>query len=293
MNETIAERLFLLRKQKGLSQEELADMTEVSRQAVSKWERGEAVPDIDKLVKLSQIYGVTIDSIVKGEPEEDDFFRPLTEEAAKSEPFPEIKENSPEMTENIPVKNDFNDFGKDMQTAFTEMGKDMQKTFTQFGQDMKKTFGGNSVYAEPNNTPNIEIRTAEPTPDTQIAGLGFNSLSEQDEPFRNTNWKQLYTFPIYAVAIGLMFLFGMFFGCWEWSWLFVLAIPLYYTTIAAMQKKNPAIFCYPVITVILQMIGGFWFNMWAISWIWYLTIPFYYTAVVPYLKKHIRYFRDK
>lgn len=65
MNETIAERLFLLRKQKGLSQEELADMTEVSRQAVSKWERGEAVPDIDKLVKLSQIYGVSIDSIVR------------------------------------------------------------------------------------------------------------------------------------------------------------------------------------------------------------------------------------
>ena len=290
MNETIAERLFLLRKQKGLSQEELADMTEVSRQAVSKWERGEAVPDIDKLVKLSQIYDVSIDSIVKGDAEEKDFFRPLTEEAAKSEPLPEIKENPPKMSENTP-KNEFEEMGRDMQTAFTEMGKDMQKTFTQFGQDMKKTFTGN--YAEPTQAPNMEIRTAEPASDAQIAGLGFNSIADGDEPFKNINWKMLYTFPIYAVAIGLMFLFGMFFGCWAWSWLFVLAIPLYYTTVAAMQKRNPAIFCYPVLMVIMQMIGGCWFNMWATSWIWYLTIPFYYTAVVPYLKKHVNYFQKK
>ena len=290
MNETIAERLFLLRKQKGLSQEELADMTEVSRQAVSKWERGEAVPDIDKLVKLSQIYGVSIDSIVKGAAEEEDFFRPLTEEAENSEPLPEIKENPPEMSENAP-KNEFEEMGRDMQTAFTEMGKDIQKTFTQFGSDMKKTFTGN--YAEPTQAPNMEIRTAEPAPDAQIAGLGFNSIADGDEPFHNINWKMLYTFPIYAVAIGLMFLFGMFFGCWDWSWLFVLAIPLYYTTVSAMQKRNPAIFCYPVLMVIMQMIGGFWFNMWATSWIWYLTIPFYYTAVVPYIKKHVKYFRDK
>lgn len=295
MNETIAERLFLLRKQRGLSQEELADLTEVSRQAVSKWERGEAVPDIDKLVKLSEIYGVSIDSIVKGnaeESEEDDFFRPLTEEAAKSEPFSEITENFPEMTENTP-KNEFEEMGRDMQTAFTEMGRDMKETFTQFGQDMKKTFGSGSAYAEPTQTPNIEIRTAEPAPDTQLAGCGFSSLADRDEPFHNINWKMLYTFPIYAVAIGLMFLFGMFFGCWAWSWLFVLAIPLYYTTVAAMQKRNPAVFCYPVLMVIMQMIGGFWFNMWATSWIWYLTIPFYYTAVVPYLKKHVKYFRNK
>ena len=173
------------------------------------------------------------------------------------------------------------------------MGKDMKETFTQFGQDMKKTFGSGSVYAEPTQAPNMEIRTAEPTPDTQIAGLGFNSLADGEEPFHNINWKMLYTFPIYVVAIGLMFFFGMFFGCWAWSWLFVLAIPLYYTTISAMQKRNPAIFCYPVLMVIMQMIGGFWFNMWATSWIWYLTIPFYYTAVVPYLKKHVKYFQNK
>lgn len=292
MNETIAERLFLLRKQKGLSQEELADMTEVSRQAVSKWERGEAVPDIDKLVKLSEIYGVSIDSIVKGnaaETEEDDFFRPLTEEAA-SEPLPEIKVSSPEMMGSVP-KNEFEEMGSDMQKAFNEMGKDMKETFTNFGSDMKKAFSGN--YAEPTQAPNIEIRTAEPAPDAQIAGLGFNSLAEQEEPFKNTNWKMLYAFPIYAVAIGLMFLFGMFFGCWSWSWLFLMAIPLYYTTVSAMQKRNPAIFCYPVLMVIVQMIGGFWFNMWATSWIGYLTIPFYYTAVVPYIKKHVKYFQKK
>ena len=47
----LANRLAELRKQKGLSQEELADRLQVSRQAISKWERGEASPDTDNLIE--------------------------------------------------------------------------------------------------------------------------------------------------------------------------------------------------------------------------------------------------
>ena len=65
----IANRLARLRKEKGLSQEELAEKINVSRQAVSKWERGEACPDTENLVELSQLYGVSIDFILKGDGE--------------------------------------------------------------------------------------------------------------------------------------------------------------------------------------------------------------------------------
>ena len=62
-----ANRLYELRKQQGLSQEELAEKLGVSRQAVSKWERSEASPDTDNLIALAKIYGMSLDELVFGE----------------------------------------------------------------------------------------------------------------------------------------------------------------------------------------------------------------------------------
>lgn len=61
----MAEKLQLLRKSKGLSQEELADLLSVSRQAVGKWEAGRFYPDIDKLVLLSELYSISLDRLIK------------------------------------------------------------------------------------------------------------------------------------------------------------------------------------------------------------------------------------
>ena len=69
MNLQTAQRLLEYRKSSGLSQEELAERIGVSRQAVSKWERGEASPDTDNLIALSEVYGVTLDELTKGKPE--------------------------------------------------------------------------------------------------------------------------------------------------------------------------------------------------------------------------------
>ena len=61
----LSEKLYALRRQKGLSQEELAERLGVSRQAVSKWESGSATPDVDRLLALSKFYGVTMDDLFK------------------------------------------------------------------------------------------------------------------------------------------------------------------------------------------------------------------------------------
>ncbi len=61
------ERLYELRKEKNLSQGDLAGMLGVSRQSVSKWENNNSVPDLEKIVKLSEIFGVSTDSLVKNE----------------------------------------------------------------------------------------------------------------------------------------------------------------------------------------------------------------------------------
>ena len=66
MNLEIANRLVELRKSHGLSQETLAEQLGVSRQSVSKWERGEASPDLVNLMALAEIYQVSLDDIIYG-----------------------------------------------------------------------------------------------------------------------------------------------------------------------------------------------------------------------------------
>lgn len=63
---TIADRIQALRKAKGISQEELADKIGVSRQAVSKWESEQSMPDLEKVVFLSEFFDVTTDYLLRG-----------------------------------------------------------------------------------------------------------------------------------------------------------------------------------------------------------------------------------
>lgn len=67
--ETLGQRIARLRKEKGLTQEELAVKVDVSAQAVSKWENDISCPDIMLLPKLSAILGVSVDSLLGCEPD--------------------------------------------------------------------------------------------------------------------------------------------------------------------------------------------------------------------------------
>lgn len=67
--DTIGKRIAQLRKEKGLTQEELSQKMEVSAQAVSKWENDQTCPDIASLPKLAKILGVTVDELLSGKEE--------------------------------------------------------------------------------------------------------------------------------------------------------------------------------------------------------------------------------
>ncbi len=71
-----ADKLIQLRKKAGWSQEELADQMNVTRQSVSKWEGAQAVPDLDKMVRLSELFGVSTDYLLKDEIEETEHITP-------------------------------------------------------------------------------------------------------------------------------------------------------------------------------------------------------------------------
>ena len=68
----LADKIIRLRKKNGWPQEELADKMSVSRQAVSKWEGAQTIPDLGKILQLSQLFGVTTDYLLKDEIEDEE-----------------------------------------------------------------------------------------------------------------------------------------------------------------------------------------------------------------------------
>ncbi|WP_297871449.1 helix-turn-helix domain-containing protein [uncultured Oscillibacter sp.] len=82
------EKLVSLRKKKGITQAELAETVQVSRQAVSKWESGGSLPSTENLRALSRLYGVPMDYLLN------------EEEAEEGEPFPQNPTVKPDTSEN-------------------------------------------------------------------------------------------------------------------------------------------------------------------------------------------------
>ena len=83
----MADRIQYLRKSKGISQEELADKVGVSRQAVSKWESEQSTPDLEKIIIMSDFFGVTTDYILKG-------IEPVADKEQKNKELTEVTSGS-------------------------------------------------------------------------------------------------------------------------------------------------------------------------------------------------------
>ena len=88
----LADKLILLRKKSGMSQEELAEKMDVSRQAVSKWEGAQSIPDLSKILQLSELYGVTTDYLLKDSVEAEEFIGKDTSENVRKVTLEEANE---------------------------------------------------------------------------------------------------------------------------------------------------------------------------------------------------------
>ena len=110
-----ADKLIALRKKAGWSQEELAQQLNVSRQSVSKWEGAQSVPDLDKIVQLSRIFGVSTDYLLKDELEAQE-----TAEPEPEQPVPEPSSISRPQAAHIaalPAAETFNEAALRVRTA--------------------------------------------------------------------------------------------------------------------------------------------------------------------------------
>ena len=88
--------LYSIRKQAGMSQEELAERLNVSRQAISKWERGEAQPDTDNLIAIAELFDVSLDWLVRSEDNRAEAVEATATETKKSDDNDEDEDDEDE-----------------------------------------------------------------------------------------------------------------------------------------------------------------------------------------------------
>lgn len=249
----------------NLSQEELAARIGVSRQAVSKWERAEASPDTDNLILLADIYGVSLDELLKGEKE--------TESETQSEGPENNSENNPDSdttykkSDKVSFKHGIHVDSKDGDSVHLNFRdgihvKDKDGT--------KVDVGWNGIHVEENGKTKVYT-------DENGNVMYDESIEEHKHSKSHRFWKH---FPFWLIAV-IGFLVWGFSGVllgWVLSWVCFLTIPLYYTLVDAIYKRKPSHFAYLLLVVIVYMFFGFLdiCGGWSFGWIAFLTIPIYY-----------------
>lgn len=274
MNTEIASKLLALRKQNGFSQEELAEKLNVSRQAVSKWERGEASPDTENLIALARLYGISLDRLFGIDSE------PVSERSVIN--LEKKTENETEGFSSSVIKDGMKVMYPDTHTEEEIYISPEQKSTTAYQEKPYKE-------ADEDYSTYFKYETVDDTVSAEKLQFqeksGLNSMIETyrslEDKIRNDNrfYKKLMRFPYPLAVTGLFLYAGSLWNLWHPLWMTFLTIPLYYTGIQAIRHKNANIFCYPVAVVLLYLSAGFAFRMWHPGWLAFLTIPIYYWLI--------------
>ena len=265
MNLEIANRLYELRKKNGLSQEALAEKLGISRQSISKWERAESSPDTDNLIALANLYSISLDELLLNK----------SEQANRTS---EQIENDNSETQSF----DTSDSDED-ETEIPDVG---HKFVNVNDGDNIVRVGTKGVFVKDDKGNEVNVGLGGVYVNGEKKNLNHRCKDINDVKDSNKSLKKVlksFPFPILTVIVYL--LLG-FFVPWGWSigWLVFLTIPLYYTTIDAIAKRNPHIFCYPVLVVIIFLLFGMTMDLWHPMWIVFLTIPLYYALTEQFKK---------
>lgn len=244
MNVEIAQRLAELRRERGFSQESLAEQLGLSRQAVSKWERAESAPDMGNLIALADLYGVTLDELLRVSPEvEDDMRYESQERAASSETqAAEAAEEAREAAERAEAA----------AVAVAAQEAPPQKVVVEVNAPTP-TLPPRSVGAMPgmSSAPVVGAPGAgNPMPGAPACAPGYPAAPVQQSfppaaavpiapPPPPEPKDPLRSFP-YPLLCAVLFLLGGFcFGWWHPGWVIFLTIPFYYWVVSTLEA-DPA-----------------------------------------------------
>lgn len=220
-----AKKLTELRKHNSLSQEALAEKIGVSRQAISKWERGEASPDTENLLSLSKIYSVSIDDIL-GDKSAEAIISDLTTKASSEEICP--VENTPPTVNPEKTNADKKDERINIQTNAEKLKKVIERETADLPALGKKLlrFPFFLVAIIGFLACGLILKLWHPTwivfitiPAYYITAIAFLQKTEK---------KMLLLLPVYLYAVIAFLIVGFLLNLWNPAWLVFLAIPLYY-----------------------------------------------------------------
>ncbi|MCL2254653.1 MAG: helix-turn-helix domain-containing protein [Lachnospiraceae bacterium] len=243
MNIEIANRLVNLRKSYNYSQEALAEKLGISRQAVSKWERAEASPDTDNLILLARLYGISLDELLKTD---DEIPRSDKETAYDNTSYEKDDDKKRAEYVNVSLKG-IHVIDKD--------GSEVRVGWSGIHVDDRKT----------NEKVNIDKE-----------GVFVNGVEYDSEWYKENQHQK---FPMVMLVLLAYILIGLFYDLWHPGWLLFLLIPIWYTLVDAVHKKNAHIFAYPVVAVLAYLLIGIYMGAWHPGWVVFVTIPIYYTFV--------------
>lgn len=222
----IGEHIVALRKRKNMSQETLAEKLFVSRQAVSKWERGEALPDTENLIALSDLFSVSLDELIKGVSLDEKAIQPQEEIAPTT---------CREMQEN-------------MQDIIEEAHSEIQNILEEAHSEIKES---TNAHIKINYDRAWFLKTIPYPIIVTIAFLLWGFFGGW-----NVAWTLYITIPVYysmiqciqtrklakfsySVFLAFLFcLFGTIFQIWHPLWVIFLTIPVYYPIAEGIDRHR-------------------------------------------------------
>ena len=239
--QTLANKLYELRKTAGFSQEELAEKLEVSRQAISKWERGEALPDTDNLISLAKLYCVSLDELVGN----DTIKTEKVNSNSDNTNYENQEEKPNENSNGIHVKVD----GADEKVKVDVDTSGVQVYVKDLDDDDDDDDDDGEVY------------------------YSYNTPSQNK---KHTVLRLLYNLPYPIITTIAFLLWGFLADGWGVAWTLYITIPVYYSIIDCIRAKRLSCFVYPIfVTFIYCFLGAQW-NLWHPLWVIFLTIPIFY-----------------
>ncbi len=246
MNDSFYQRLARLRMERGMSQEQLSVELGVSRQAISKWERGESTPDTNNLIALADIYDLTLDELVRGETltQLEDFER--EPERLESEPEPE---------------------GSRGQRVEPEPESDSER---EPELESEPTL---QPEPEPEQMAILESRP-EPTEDSFDSSSLEEALKEEGNV---RSWAFGKDYALYPTACFAAFmLLGLCFNRWHPGWVILLLPAVVFAVKKPLEEGRPlGVGSYAVLVTFVYLFIGAFMGMWHPGWVLFLSIPLY------------------
>ena len=264
MNIEIANRLLEYRKKSGLSQEELTEKLDISRQSVSKWERAEASPDTDNLIELAKIYGVTMDDLLNVD-------KPIN---FKEEPVEHVASKG----------------------YVIEINKD--NNFHEDEDDNKITLKKDGVYIIYEKTREKSQLDYE---DLYVKVEDENKKIVEIEDFGKVKAVSTKAKKIKSIIDGALILFIVLLyvalctlevADWGKFWIIFVAYPMLTSLVEAIVYKDVRKFAYPIFVTVVYLVLGMYFDLWHPFWFVFVTIPLYYVIINIFVKKDEIFYLD-